>query len=71
METIKTIEPSKLRKYFVEYTVLALAASTVYLFVQLNTLQSYIRNDLASQRQETTKALYQNSILLQVLIDKK
>lgn len=66
---MQEIQPSKLRKYLYEYALLALTACVVYLFMQVNSLQNYIRNDLSNQRAESVKALYQNSILLERIIN--
>lgn len=65
------IQPSFLRKYLYEYCLIALAGCVVYLFLQLNSLQSYIRNDLSTQRAETVKTLYQNNILLERLVNRE
>lgn len=65
---MENVQPTKLRKYTLEYAVLALACAVVYLFFEINGLQAYIRNDLANQKQEAIKAIYQNSLLIENLI---
>lgn len=62
---METIQPDKFRKYMYEYTVFALAACVVYLFIQFNILNAYIRTDLANDKKDAVKALYQNSIILE------
>lgn len=72
-QIMETVQPSKLRAYFFEYTVIALATVVVYLFFQIGKLNEYIRGDLTNQRAEMVKAVYQNNVLLEknsVLLEK-
>lgn len=68
---MNAIEPSALRKYLYEYAVIALAGCVVYLFLQINTLNSYIRTELTNTKNEAIKTIYQNSVLLERLINKQ
>ena len=61
-EIIK-INPSHLRRYIVEYSILALASCTVFLFLAVVDLNHFIRTELIQQRIEVTKTVEKNSAL--------
>lgn len=58
---IKQIEPSKFRRYFYEYSIFGLIAAVIYLFLQVNNLNEFIRDNLTTQRIELTKAVQENT----------
>lgn len=47
---ISDVNPGSLRKYLYEYVLLALVACVVYLFLNVNSLNAYIR-DISSKRE--------------------
>jgi hypothetical protein len=63
-EIIK-INPSHLRKYIVEYSILALASCTVFLFLAVVDLNNFIRTNLIEQRIEVTKVVEHNSAVIE------
>jgi ATP-dependent protease HslVU (ClpYQ) peptidase subunit len=50
-------EPSKFRKYFIEYCIIALAGATVTLFWMFNDLNKYIRQTQTEQLIRVNDAL--------------
>lgn len=56
---VKTV--SNLRKYFIEYSVLGLAASVVTLFYMFNNLNTYIRSELVRNQQIAIEAIKENT----------
>ena len=62
-ENIVKVNPSHLRKYIVEYSILALASCTVFLFLAVVDLNNFIRTELIQQRIEVTKTVEKNSAL--------
>jgi len=62
-DEIVKINPSHLRRYIVEYSILALASCTVFLFLAVVDLNNFIRTELIQQRIEVTKTVEKNSAL--------
>ena len=63
-EIIK-INPSHLRRYIVEYSILALASCVVFLFLAVVDLNNFIRTNLIEQRIEVTKVVEHNSAVIE------
>jgi hypothetical protein len=63
-EIIK-VNPSHLRKYIVEYSILALASCVVFLFLAVVDLNNFIRTNLIEQRIEVTKVVEHNSAVIE------
>lgn len=59
MELPNEKQVSNLRRYFIEYTVLGLTAATVYLYVQVNSLNVYIRDKQSEIIMKNTETLEQ------------
>jgi hypothetical protein len=62
-EIIK-VNPSHLRKYIVEYSILALASCVVFLFLAVVDLNNFIRTNLIEQRIEVTKVVEKNTAVM-------
>lgn len=62
-DNIVNVNPSHLRKFIVEYSILALASCTVFLFLAVVDLNNFIRTELIEQRIEVTKTVEKNSAL--------
>ena len=69
-EIIK-INPSHLRKYIVEYSILALASCVVFLFLAVVDLNNFIRTNLIEQRIEVTKTVEKNTSVIETLLREK
>lgn len=64
-ENIVKVNPSHLRKYIVEYSILALASCVVFLFLAVVDLNNFIRTNLIEQRIEVTKVVEKNTAVMQ------
>ena len=62
-DEIVKVNPSHLRKYITEYSILALASCVVFLFLAVVDLNNFIRTELIQQRIEVTKTVEKNSAL--------
>lgn len=57
MSTLSDIKPASIRKYPYEWGLIVLGFATAFLFVKLDTLNSYIRETQSKVIQENTNAL--------------
>ena len=64
-DEIVKINPSHLRRYIVEYSILALASCVVFLFLAVVDLNNFIRTNLIEQRIEVTKVVEHNSAVIE------
>lgn len=55
---MQTPEPSKMRKYFYEYSIFSLVGAVVFLFYLYADLNKYIREDLTRQNVEQRETLH-------------
>jgi len=65
--SLEKIQPSTLRKYLVEYTLIALTGCVVFLFLSLNDLNKFIRTDLLNQRDNLMRTVDRNTDALNQL----
>lgn len=55
---------SGIRKYTVEYALLALASCVVYLFLNISSLNSYIRGELMRQNEKVIQVVDKNNTVI-------
>lgn len=55
---------SGIRKYIVEYALLALASCVVYLFLNISSLNSYIRGELMRQNEKVIQVVDKNNTVI-------
>jgi len=67
VETIVQTAPT-LRKYFYECVVIVLSFAVVYLFIQYNDLNKFIRTEMTVQINRQTGAIERNTDALNVFI---
>ena len=61
LNILETVKPSSLRKYFVEYVVIALVGCTVYLFLAFNNLNQFIRTQLITDKEKLIEVVQKNT----------
>ena len=66
-DEIVKVNPSHLRKYITEYSILALASCVVFLFLAVVDLNNFIRTNLIEQRIEVTKVVEKNTAVIENL----
>jgi len=67
---VTDIKPSQLRRYLYEYALIFLVLSVGYLFVRTEQLNSYIRNDLTTQKIEAQATILKNNEAIRGLLNK-
>jgi len=70
-DNIVNVNPSHLRKYIVEYSILALSSCVVFLFLAVVDLNNFIRTNLIEQRIEVTKVVEKNTAVMQDVLREK
>jgi len=67
---VADIKPSQLRKYLYEYVLIVLALCVAYLFIRTEKLNSYIRNELTTQKIEAQATILKNNEAIRDLLNK-
>lgn len=66
---ISDVNPGLVRKYLYEYVLIALVACVVYLFLNINSLNAFIRSELNQQRADMIKTVEQNSNTINAFLE--
>lgn len=66
---VSDINPGALRKYLYEYVLIALVACVVYLFLIINDLNAFIRDELNQQRIDMIRTVEANSNTINAFLD--
>ncbi len=67
---VTDIKPSQLRRYLYEYVLIGLVLAVGYLFIRTEKLNSYIRNDLTTQKIEAQAVIMNNNKDIEELLKK-
>lgn len=66
--SMETVQPTVLRKYIYEYSLIALAGCVVFLFLALNDLNKFIRQNLIEQKAEVVRTVEKNTAIIENFI---